>query len=221
MPPIERLLQAADVKPRRVVDIGCGDGSLVYEMSQRDLGASFVAYEISPAAVEFVQSRNIAALERADLFDGAKVPDDDKAFDLALLNFVLEHTNDPSVLLGEASRVAHNVLVSIVLDDTILAERAGHRRGVELAGRTQRYNRDSARALLRAAGLEVQEELISPPRVAVSVYWAKGLAGKTKAYGSAIAKTALHRVLAQPAERLFAASYRAIARSADATESPF
>jgi len=182
-------------------------------MSQRDPDARFIAYEISPAAVEFVRSRNIQALERADLFDGAKLPDDDKTFDLALLNFVLEHTNDPNVLLREASRVAHNVFVSIVLDDTILAERAAHRRGVELAGRTKRYSRDSARTLLRAAGLEVQRELITPPRIAVSVYWASGVAGKTKAYGSALAKNALHRVLPRPAERLFAASYRALTRS--------
>lgn len=46
------------------------------------------------------------------VYDGVNLPFGDKAFDFSLLVFVLHHTQDPSVLLGEALRVSrHGVVV--------------------------------------------------------------------------------------------------------------
>ena len=43
--PIERMLRQAGVSPSSVIDVGCGDGAVLAEMSRRGLGTSFVAYE--------------------------------------------------------------------------------------------------------------------------------------------------------------------------------
>ena len=44
-------------------------------------------------------------------FDGTMIPFRDKSFDAVMFVDVLHHTNDPSVLLGEAGRVARTAVI--------------------------------------------------------------------------------------------------------------
>jgi SAM-dependent methyltransferase len=90
-------------KGARVLDVGCGDGliSAVLQSKRPDLSV-----------------RGIDVLARVhthipvELFDGSRIPFDDQSFDVVLFSDVLHHTDDPTILLGEARRVAkHHVLI--------------------------------------------------------------------------------------------------------------
>ncbi len=92
-------------KGARVLDVGCGDGliSAVLQSKRPDLLV-----------------RGIDVLARAqthipvELFDGSRIPFDDRSFDVVLFSDVLHHTDDPTVLLGEAWRVTKD---SVLIKD--------------------------------------------------------------------------------------------------------
>src|SRR5437588_9417385 len=94
---LSRLLAQELQGGRSILDLGCGDGSIAKAiMDQRP------EYEI----------RGIDVLERpqtwipVDLFDGQRIPFPDKSFDWVTIVDVLHHTDDPQLLLAEASRMA-------------------------------------------------------------------------------------------------------------------
>jgi ubiquinone/menaquinone biosynthesis C-methylase UbiE len=95
----------AKLVPRgaRVLDVGCGDGliSAALQSKRPDLIV-----------------RGIDVLARAhthipvELFDGSRIPFDDRSFSVILFSDVLHHTDDPTILLREAWRVAkHSVII--------------------------------------------------------------------------------------------------------------
>ena len=65
-------------------------------------------YEVSSLDV---QDRSLAGTVAPLLYDGCTIPFDADTFDCALLLTVLHHTPDPVLVLQEAARVAHQVIV--------------------------------------------------------------------------------------------------------------
>jgi SAM-dependent methyltransferase len=213
---VQELLARARVKPQRVIDIGCGDGSVIEEMGARGLGSRFVGYEIAPAAVSYVQGRQIPGVERVEFFDGEVIPEPDGAFDLALLHFVIDQAIEPGKLLAEARRIAAHVFVAVVLDDT-RRMRAKLRDGREgRFGSLHLYNRDSVRKQLEDAGLTILAESVGSPGVRISVFWADGPWAKARAYSLAGARLGINFVAPRYAEGLYGHSYRAICASGSA-----
>jgi SAM-dependent methyltransferase len=212
--PVLVLLNRASLRPERVIDVGCGDGSLLERMSGHGVASALVGYEIAPSAVEFASKRNIPRVERVELFDGTKIPEPDGSFDLGVLNFVLEHTENPAELLSEVGRVASHVLLSAVLDDTLSARRSGHAEATSVSGHVQRFNLKTIRHLLRDEGFSIEHERVRPPSVAAAVFWREpGWKSSIKAYSLALAKWTAYRIAPPIARQIFAASYRCIATS--------
>src|SRR5258708_4583485 len=82
---------------RRILDVGCGDGliSATLQAARPDLtvcGIDVLRRDSTHIPVE--------------MFDGRRIPYDDDSFDIVLFSDVLHHTDDPTVLLCEARRVA-------------------------------------------------------------------------------------------------------------------
>jgi ubiquinone/menaquinone biosynthesis C-methylase UbiE len=108
----------ADIRHRKVLEIGAGEGSILQVLSDEGFAESLYALEISESAVRVIRERNLAALQECRLFDGYAVPYGDKEFDLVILSHVLEHLEYPRRLLYEAARVAHHVFIEVPLEDT-------------------------------------------------------------------------------------------------------
>jgi methionine biosynthesis protein MetW len=93
----------------RVVDFGCGDGSLLQRL-QVEKQASGVGYDISRSAVEACRRKGIEAVcapidqPRGDLAEGQ--------FDYAICNVTIQMVMYPEVLLREMARVARRQIVS-------------------------------------------------------------------------------------------------------------
>lgn len=111
----------AELLPRAssVLDVGCGDGSLA-----RALGE--LRPDLSLAGLD-VAARPEARFP-VELFDGVRIPREDRSVDAVTLVDVLHHAEDPEGLLGEAARVSRKC---VVLKD--------HRRNGFLAGPTLRF----------------------------------------------------------------------------------
>jgi ubiquinone/menaquinone biosynthesis C-methylase UbiE len=212
--PIEEILTRAKVTPQTVIDVGCGDGAVLVEMSKRGIGRRFVAYEIAPSAVSYVEARNIPGVERVQLFDGESLPEPDSSFDLGVLHFVLDQALAPAELLKEVRRVSKYVFISVILDDT-RRTRSRLRDGQgDRFGRLQLYNRATIREQIAAADLRVLAEIVRAPGMREAVFWADGPIAKSRAYLFALARYGIHRLMPAYAESLFGHSYRAVCERA-------
>jgi SAM-dependent methyltransferase len=86
----------------RLLDVGCGDGSLTHLLSQR-------RPDIQPQGID-VLVRNQTWIPVTH-FNGQLIPYEDASFDVVMFVDVLHHTEDPMILLREATRVARKAIV--------------------------------------------------------------------------------------------------------------
>jgi SAM-dependent methyltransferase len=94
----------ADAIPARgtVLDIGCGDGQLARALMK-------IRPDLKIEGVDVV-ARPKTLMPIAQ-YDGITLPFADKSFDYVTIVDVLHHTDDPTIVLAEASRVARNGVV--------------------------------------------------------------------------------------------------------------
>jgi SAM-dependent methyltransferase len=197
------LLERNHVTPRTIVEIGCGDGSLLVHLSEI---ATVDGFELSANAAAQANARGVA--RRVDAFDGVNVPAADDEYDLAVLSHVIEHVPDPRPLLEEARRVAPNVIVEVPLEDNRSAKRPSKRALSEAAGHLHAFDRTALQAQLTSAGLQPRDELTDPLPYEHHAFFA----GAPKGVAKWATRTTLHRL--GLAERLFTVHYAVLATRA-------
>ena len=168
----------------RVVDIGCGEGSVIAALDGSLGAAGFAGFEIAPAAVEAARLRNYDSPVEFGLFDGRTIPGEDGAYDLAILSHVLEHAADPRALLHEAARVALRVVIEVPLELHLRTRRFRW----DDTGHINVFNRRSIRHLVEGCGLNIERERIYCPGRGVHAFFG-GRRGKAK---WAVKAAALH-----------------------------
>lgn len=89
-------------KSARVLDIGCGDGTLLHLINQQrpDLNCEGIDVLVRPVTKVPVA-----------LFDGVNIPHADSSFDAVMFVDVLHHIPDPMPLLREARRVTKGPII--------------------------------------------------------------------------------------------------------------
>ena len=90
----------AEVGPRRILEVGCGEGELAERMS-RELGAAVVAIDQSERMVELTRARGV----EAHLGDVQDLGFTEGSFDCAVAAWVLFHPADLDRALSELARV--------------------------------------------------------------------------------------------------------------------
>ena len=91
------------IKPERILDFGCGDGSFDYRAFP---GLSITAIDkripekssLFPSYVNFIKVDEINK--------DNPLPLEDEVFDFVIMNFVLEHLKNPHFFISEAERVS-------------------------------------------------------------------------------------------------------------------
>ena len=97
-----REVMAGPTPPRRVLDLGCGNGNSVDLFREIDPDIDWVGVDI-PDSQEARSRRRTDAVFVT--YDGARVPFPDHSFDLVYSSQVLEHVPDPGLHLREIARV--------------------------------------------------------------------------------------------------------------------
>lgn len=117
-----------------VLDVGCGDGRLLYRIKQERIDLSFRGIDV------LVRPENLIPVQH---FDGETIPGETASVDVVMFIDVLHHSNDPISLLREAARVTRrSVIIKDHMINGVLAEptlrfmdRVGNARyGVALPG---------------------------------------------------------------------------------------
>lgn len=86
----------------RVLDVGSGDGFLSHSIMQKNPQVDIVGIDILRMQNTFIPTA---------LFDGKEIPFADAAFDIVMFVDVLHHSDNASVLLTEADRVAGKTIL--------------------------------------------------------------------------------------------------------------
>ena len=194
--------------PRSTLEIGCGDGALLGELSRRGFGGVLRGVEITQAAVDVACER--PGIESVELNDGLHLPAADDAYDLGVISHVLEHVPDPAVLLAEAARVCRAVVIEVPLEENWSARRAHKREHAVEVGHLQRLDREAIRRVVDSAGLHVGAEIEDPLPLRVHLFFAETAYARASATAKWAVRASLHRVAPSLARRLFTVHYAAL-----------
>ncbi|MBI5305134.1 MAG: methyltransferase domain-containing protein [Chloroflexi bacterium] len=93
----------------RVIDLGCGNGSLLHLLKTRKQIVEF-GIELAPSGVAACQQRGVDA--RVGRIDVPLDDVPDQSFDIAVCNVTLQMVMYPEVTLREMKRIAHQQIIS-------------------------------------------------------------------------------------------------------------
>jgi len=101
----------ATLRPRSVLDAGCGEGFVTRFLWERFPSVTFFGLDVRPAALDYARHLIPAAsFVRGDV---TRMPFPDQSFDLVVCFGLLSHLEEPRLALRECGRVSRrHVLVS-------------------------------------------------------------------------------------------------------------
>lgn len=156
------------ISPDKVLEVGAGDGSILYFLNEWNFGKELYALEIADTGVSLIKERGLSRLKEAQSFDGYKIPYPDDTFDLVILAHVLEHVEHERILLRELKRIAKNIVIEVPLD---------YRFGVDKRmkhfldyGHINMYTPTALRFLLQSEGLKIVADRTSMIPVATTKF---------------------------------------------------
>lgn len=112
-----------DISFSSVLEVGCGEGSILDWLSKWNFSQHLNGIEISESGLEKIKSKNIKNLNQVLLFDGYKIPFPDKHFDLVICSHVMEHVEHERVLLREIKRVSKYQVFEVPIDFSFFVDK--------------------------------------------------------------------------------------------------
>lgn len=163
------LCEANGLKPRSLLDVGAGDGSILKCLSDRAFCGEMHAVEISKSGVEVILAQSIPSLKSCQVFDGYHLPFPDNSFDIAILSHVLEHVEFERALLRELVRVSRHQIIEIPMDWVRLHDEIYHALGPSY-GHINAHSPDGLRFLLATENMVVLDEMIGRYSIELQEY---------------------------------------------------
>ncbi len=129
----DAVLAAVELRDKRVVDIGCGDGTYTVELAELGGAASVVGVDPAAGAIDVAKRRGAPAHVSFETGSAYALRFEPDSFDIAHLRGVLHHMDDPIAALREALRIAATIVV---------VEPNGYNLGLKLIERISTYHRE-------------------------------------------------------------------------------
>ncbi len=156
------------INPKKVLEVGAGDGSILHYLDKWKFGEELYALEIAQSGVDKIKERKLNRLKEVNIFDGYSIPYADDSFDLIILAHVLEHVEHERVLIRELKRVAKHIVIEVPKD---------YRFGVDKRmkhfldyGHINMYTPTLLRFLLQSEGLNIVTDKSSMTKPEVNMF---------------------------------------------------
>lgn len=164
-----KLCARHGIRPRRVLEVGAGDGSILKCLSESSFCEQLYGLEISQSGVDVIRGQSIAGLVSCQTFDGYSLPFEDGFFDVVVLSHVLEHVEYERALLRELRRVSRHQVIEIPMDCNGLKDEIYHLLGPSY-GHINAHTPDSLRFLLSTENFTVMDDLLGQYSVELQEY---------------------------------------------------
>jgi ubiquinone/menaquinone biosynthesis C-methylase UbiE len=146
---------AKDINVQKVLDVGSGDGSVLFWLDKYNFSNEIHAAEISQSGIEKIKSKNLESIKEIVLFDGYKLPFENNVFDLAICSHVIEHVEYPRMLIREICRVSKKQIFEVPIDFSLNVD---SRVDFFMSyGHVNIYTPQTLRFLLKSEGLKIEE----------------------------------------------------------------
>ena len=107
----EVTLTMAKFKDKRVLDIGCGDGTYTVELFDKGTPVSIHGFDLAREAIDIAQKKVSHRKITFSVHGAYDLPYASNSFDIAYLRGVLHHMDRPLDAIGEALRVASFLVI--------------------------------------------------------------------------------------------------------------
>ena len=173
---IQLLLSRNAIRPRTLLELGCGTGAVISECKRLELASEFHAIDYSSEAIKYLESQQLGIhCAVADITD----PNFElkQRFDTVVLSHVIEHLEEPSQFLQTVIQKVpfRYLIVEVPLEDLWLSSalwrfrssvlRANRKSNVP--GHVQFFSRKSARELLSNASLILKDDRLYLPTLSI------------------------------------------------------
>jgi len=151
------LFQRHGIKPKSLLELGCGTGEVIKERQRRGYGEKYTAIDYSDKAIGYLQAHSSGIDSRVGDIT-SKDFSIDGHFDVVILSHVLEHLEEPGTFLKALQRVDFTHLIAEVpLEDLFICRMKSFvkDRTKNLAGHVQFFTGSSFGNLLTNAGLKI------------------------------------------------------------------
>jgi SAM-dependent methyltransferase len=158
---LEVILEAEQLAGRSILDMGCGDGFYTIRYWDQGRPSALTGVDGASAAIRVANEKKQQRPIRFEVADVHALPFPNNSFDLALLQSILHHDDDPTDIVREAFRVAPVILIH---------EPNGYNFGLKIIEKASRYHREhgeksyTSRQLVRwveQAGGQVQHRRLA------------------------------------------------------------
>lgn len=129
----EAALAATDFNDKRVLDVGCGDGTYTVDLFEEGHPRSIYGFDPAQEAVSVARQKISGRPIAFAAHDAYAVPLDSDSFDIAHLRGVLHHLDRPAEVLREALRLAPRLIV---------IEPNGYNLALKCVEKLSRYHRE-------------------------------------------------------------------------------
>lgn len=139
---LDLIVDSVELTARSVIDLGCGDGYFTRQLWAATRPRRMFGIDAAGAAVAAARQGCTDQQIEFAVSDVHRLPFADDSFDVALLQSILHHDDDPCDMIREAFRVARTVLIH---------EPNGNNLGLKIIERTSRYHREHGEKSYRSS----------------------------------------------------------------------
>ncbi len=104
-------LEVADFNGKKVLDIGCGDGTYTIELFEAAQPISIEGIDAAQEAIDVAKEKNANRRINFTVASAYELPYENQSFDIVQLRGVLHHLDRPIEALKEALRVADTLII--------------------------------------------------------------------------------------------------------------